>query len=61
MIACPVCHKTDNIRYITRHQLVDRYDTDTAPNVITILHADPECGFNQTYWIEDCLEDIFPM
>jgi hypothetical protein len=43
-----------------RHQMVDEFDTDTIPNVITLRHNSPNCNYSQTYWLRDCLEDIFP-
>lgn len=40
-----------------RHQKTDKDDTSTLGNVITMLCT--ECGFNQSVFIEDYLEDIF--
>ena len=40
-----------------RHQKINEKDTSTVGNVITILCT--ECGFNQSVFIQDYLEDIF--
>lgn len=40
-----------------RHQKVNDEDTSTIGNVITLLCTD--CGFNQSMFIQDYLEDIF--
>ena len=40
-----------------RHQKADENDTSTLGNVITMLCT--KCGFNQSVFIQDYLEDVF--
>ena len=40
-----------------RHQKINKEDDSTVGNVITLLCT--ECGFNQSVFIQDYLEDIF--
>ena len=40
-----------------RHQKINDEDNSTLGNVITLLCT--ECGFNQSVFIQDYLEDIF--
>ncbi len=40
-----------------RHQKTSDEDTSTVGNVITLLCT--KCGFNQSMFIQDYLEDIF--
>lgn len=56
---CPKCGATENISFFLRHQSKENDDSIVA-NCITIIHADPECGYNQSYLIADCLDYIFP-
>lgn len=56
---CPKCGATENINFFLRHQSKENDDSIVA-NCITIIHADPECGYNQSYLIADCLDYIFP-
>jgi len=56
---CPKCGSTEDIKFFVRHQKISENDESTAANAITILHANPECGFNETYMLEDCIELIF--
>ena len=55
---CPNCGAVKNIKWFLRHQKVDENDETTDANVITILCT--ECGHNSTFFLADCLEDIFP-
>ena len=55
---CPSCGTTKEIKWFLRHQPENEDDTSNLANVITILCT--ECGKNETYYIADCLEDIFP-
>ena len=57
---CPKCGSTENIKFFIRHQKSSEDDEETNANCLTILHADPECGFNESYLLEDCLEVVFP-
>ena len=57
---CPKCGDTENIKFFLRHQKSNEDDEDTTANCITILHASPDCGFNESYMLEDCLDTIFP-
>lgn len=56
---CPKCGATENINFFLRHQSKEN-DNSAVANCITIIHADPECGYNQSYLIVDCLDYIFP-
>lgn len=57
---CPKCGDTENIKFFVRHQKSSEDDESTNANCLTILHADPECGFNESYLLEDCLDVVFP-
>ena len=57
---CPKCGATENIKFLVRHQKTDEDDESNIANCITIIHAEPQCGFNESYLLEDCLDDIFP-
>lgn len=57
MLYCPKCETTEDIKWFIRHQKSDENDESTVGNVITILCT--ECGFNQSVFIKDYLEDIF--
>ncbi len=53
---CPKCGK-DNIVFFLRHQ--DREDdAEDVANCITILCK--ECGYNESFFLIDCLDYIFP-
>ena len=54
---CPNCQSKKNIKFFLRHQDVDE-SKDNDANVITILCT--ECGHNESFFLVDCLEDIFP-
>lgn len=56
---CPKCNSTENIKFFVRHQKTDENDNSQVANAITMLHADPECGYNETFMLEDCLDYIF--
>ncbi len=56
MIQCPKCSTNKNIKWFLRHQNKDT-DLDNEANVITILCT--ECGENESFFLEDCLENIF--
>jgi len=56
---CPKCGSIEDIKFFVRHQKTSEDDESTVANAITILHANPECGFNETYMLEDCIELIF--
>ena len=57
---CPKCGSIENIKFFLRHQKDSEEDDSTVVNCITIIHADPQCGFNESYLLEDCLDVIFP-
>ena len=57
---CPKCGSTENIKFFVRHQKSSEDDESNIANCITIIHAEPQCGFNESYLLEDCLNDIFP-
>jgi len=55
---CPKCGATENIKYFLRHQKENENDDSDLANAITMLCT--ECGYNQSYLLLDCLDDIFP-
>ena len=57
---CPKCGSTENIKFFLRHQKDNEEDDSSVANCITIIHAEPQCGFNESYLLEDCLDVIFP-
>ena len=57
---CPKCGAVEDIKFFLRHQKTSDDDEDTTANCITMLHANPDCGFNESYMLEDCLDIIFP-
>ena len=56
---CPECKATEDIVYFLRHAPVEGEDNEdeTDANAITILCKN--CGNNESYLIEDLLEEIF--
>lgn len=54
---CPKCETTEGIKWFLRHQDTETSGVDDA-NVITILCT--ECGHNESYFLENSLELIFP-
>ena len=57
---CPKCGDTEDIKFFVRHQKFSEDDEGTNANCLTILHANPECGFNESRLLEDCLDLVFP-
>lgn len=57
MLYCPKCETTEDIKWMIRHQKINDEDDSTLGNVITLLCT--ECGFNQSVFLQDYLEDIF--
>lgn len=55
---CPSCGTTEDIKFFLRHQAESDDDLSDTANVITILCS--KCGKNESYFLRDCLEDIFP-
>lgn len=55
---CPNCGNSSDLKFFMRHQ--DREDDtdDNNANTITILCT--ECGHNESYFLIDCLDEIFP-
>jgi len=57
---CPKCGTTEDLKWFLRHQPEKEDESEeesTLANVITILCT--KCGNNQSYFIKDCLDDIF--
>lgn len=54
---CPKCKTTKGIKWFLRHQDTEISTVDDA-NVITILCT--ECGYNESHFLEDSLDLIFP-
>jgi hypothetical protein len=54
---CPNCQSKKNIKFFLRHQDTNE-SKDNNANVITILCT--KCGHNESFFLVDCLEDIFP-
>lgn len=55
---CPECGTTEDIKFFLRHQDEDENDDSDVANVITIICT--KCGKNQSYFLKDCLSEIFP-
>ena len=55
---CPKCGTTEDIKYFLRHQKENEDDTSDIANAITMLCT--QCGYNQSYLLLDCLDEIFP-
>ena len=56
---CPKCNATEGIKWFLRHQATEDEESDeTNANVITMLCT--QCGYNESYFLEDSLELIFP-
>lgn len=55
---CPKCGTVENIKFFLRHQKENEEDESDLANAITILCT--ECGNNESYFLLDCLDDIFP-
>lgn len=60
MLKCPKCGSKENIIFFLRHQKESEDDESTNANCITMLHEDPDCGYNQSFLLIDCLEELFP-
>ena len=54
---CPKCKATEDIKFFLRHQDTEDDTSDNA-NVITMLCT--KCGYNQSFFLVDCLDAIFP-
>ncbi len=57
-IKCPKCGSEENIVHFLRHQKESEDDEGTNANCWTILCK--ECGYNESYLLEDLLEEVFP-
>lgn len=55
---CPECGTNEGIKFFLRHQAEDENDTSNNANVITILCT--KCGKNESYFLAECLDQIFP-
>ena len=55
---CPSCGTTEGIKWFLRHQTENKDDDSDLANVITILCT--ACGKNESYFLDSCLESIFP-
>lgn len=53
---CPECGTTKDIKWFLRHQDKEN-DTINDANVITVLCTN--CGYNDSVFLEDYLDDIF--
>ena len=58
MLRCPKCGTEEDLKWFIRHQDLEDDEDSTSGNVITILCT--TCGYNQSFILADCLEDIFP-
>lgn len=56
---CPKCGTDEGIKYFLRHQAMpqETEEESTVANAITMLCTG--CGYNQSYLLLDCLDDIF--
>lgn len=55
---CPECGANEGIKFFLRHQAEDENDSSNNANVITILCT--KCGKNESYFLAECLDQIFP-
>lgn len=55
---CPKCESTEEIKWFLRHQKLNEDDTGTNANVITVLCT--VCGYNESKFLEDYLDALFP-
>lgn len=55
---CPKCENTEEIKWFLRHQKLNEDDTGTNANVITVLCT--VCGHNESKFLEDYLDTLFP-
>lgn len=56
-VICPKCEAVEGIKWFLRHQDAEG-SSDNDANVITILCT--KCGNNQSYFLGDSLDLIFP-
>lgn len=56
---CPKCEKSEDIKFFIRHMKTSEDDESTIGNCLTILHADPECGYNQSMMLDEVVEVVF--
>lgn len=55
---CPKCENIEEIKWFLRHQKLNEDDTGTNANVITVLCT--VCGYNESKFLEDYLDALFP-
>ena len=55
---CPKCNTNEDIKFFLRHQKEGENDDSEIANAITMLCT--HCGYNQSFLLVDCLDDIFP-
>ena len=58
LIECPDCLEEGKVVWFLRHQKTNEEDTGTNANVVTILCQ--TCGKNESIFLEDFLEEMFP-
>ena len=54
---CPNCNTEEGIKWFLRHSSKDENDQSKNADTITILCT--KCGENESYYLEDCLCEIF--
>lgn len=55
---CPDCKENGDVKWMLRHQKENEEDEGTNANVITTLCV--TCGKNESVFITDYLEEMFP-
>lgn len=58
-LICPKCGASDNIKFFIRHMKTSENDESTIGNCLTILHANPKCGHNQSMMLDEVVEVVF--
>ena len=59
MMICPKCGSSENIVFFVRHMKTDENDESTTANCVTVLHADPQCGYNESMLLKDVANVVF--
>lgn len=55
---CPQCKEVQQVKFLVRHIETDNCQNKNIPNVITIFCE--KCGYNESLYLNDCIDKIFP-
>lgn len=55
---CPQCEEMKDVKFLVRHQDLIDCQNPNIMNVITILCQ--KCGYNESHFLADYVEMIFP-